>query len=324
MTDRVGEIRPSLAPGTSDTANSIRVDRVSAEVMMMLLADARLPTGAHTQSAGLEAALRGGMAPVDVPRYIRARLRTVTAVEAAAAVIARVRTVDASLGLTMNGIPTPGGDRIPAPRDDRTPAQSRDRTPAQSRDRTPAQSRDRTPAQSRDRTPAQSRDRTPALTSPDNPDLPAALAAVDAAWRARTISPALRETSVLLGRGYARLVRRLWPGSRGAEALSGIGKPGRAVVLGVAAALAGLSAAQLIRLIGYDDVQTVAAATLKLEPLDPVVTTGWVMSAAPEIERLVGELAAIDDIEQMPAFGAPLIEQWAQVHATTSQRLFRA
>ncbi len=147
---------------------------------------------------------------------------------------------------------------------------------------------------------------------------------MDAAWRARTISPALRETSVLLGRGYARLVRRLWPGSQGAEALSTIGKPGRAVVLGVAAALAELSAAQLIRLIGYDDVQTVAAATLKLEPLDPVVTTGWVMSAAPEIERLVGELAAIDDIEQMPAFGAPLIEQWAQIHATTSQRLFRA
>ncbi len=147
---------------------------------------------------------------------------------------------------------------------------------------------------------------------------------MDAAWRARTISPALRETSVLLGRGYARLVQKLWPESQAAQALSVIGKPGRAVVLGVAAALAGLSAAQLIRLIGYDDVQTVAAATLKLEPLDPVVTTGWVMSAAPDIERLVVELAEIDDIEQMPAFGAPLIEQWAQIHATTSQRLFRA
>ena len=164
---------------------------------MMLLADARLPTGAHTQSAGLEAALRAGMAPADVPRYIRARLRTVTAVEAGAAVISRAQTVDTS------------------------------------------------------------------------PDLAAALAAVDAAWRARTISPALRETSVLLGRGYARLVQKLWPESQAAQALSVIGKPGRAVVLGVAAALAGLSAAQLIRLIGYDDVQTVAAATLKLEPLDP-------------------------------------------------------
>ncbi len=61
----------------------------------MLLADARLPTGAHTQSAGLEPALRGGLEPSDVPSYIRARLRTVTAVEAGAAVVARARTVDA-------------------------------------------------------------------------------------------------------------------------------------------------------------------------------------------------------------------------------------
>ena len=67
---------------------------------------------------------------------------------------------------------------------------------------------------------------------------------------------------------------------RRARHWSAIGRPGRAVVLGVAAALAGLSAAQLVRLIGYDDAQTVAAATLKLEPLDPVVATGWVMAAA--------------------------------------------
>lgn len=227
---------------------------------MMLLADARLPTGAHTQSAGLEPALRAGMPAGSVPAYIQARLRTVTTVEAAAAVLARRRTVEAGA------------------------------------------------------------DSTAELAL----DLSAALTEIDAAWRARTVSPALRETSVLLGRGYARLVGRLWPGSVGAAALSAIGRPGRAVVLGVAAALAGLSGAQLIRLIGYDDAQTVAAATLKLEPLDPVVTTGWVMAAGPDIERMVGDLAQLSDSEQMPAFGAPLIEHWAQIHATTSQRLFRA
>lgn len=225
---------------------------MSSEVMLMLLADARLPTGAHTQSAGLEPALRGGMPPAQVPLYIRARLRTVTMVEAGAAVLARRVTVTKDL------------------------------------------------------------------------DLPAALSEVDSAWRARTVSPALRETSVLLGRGYLRLIRQLWPGTAEAAALQAIGRPGRAVVLGVAAALAGLSAAQLIRLIGYDDAQTVAAATLKLEPLDPVVATGWVMAAGPDIERMVDELAALTDVTQLPAFGAPLIEQWAEVHATTSQRLFRA
>ena len=223
---------------------------------MMLLADGRLPTGAHTQSAGLEPALRGGMPPGDVPRYIRARLRTVTAVEAGAAVLARART----------------------------------------------------------------------LAAADDPGrgLARGLTEVDAAWRARTVSPELRETSVLLGRGYARLVRRLWPASAAAQALSLMDRPGRGVVLGVAAAVAWLSAAQLVRLIGYDDAQTVAAATLKLEPLDPVVATGWVMAAAGEIELMVDDLAGIDTLEQIPSCGAPLIEQWAQKHATTSQRLFRA
>ena len=229
---------------------------MSADVMMMLLADARLPTGAHTQSAGLEAALRAGMPATAVPAYIRARLRTVTTVEAGAAVLARARTIDAAAD--------------------------------------------------------------PGL------DLCKALSEVDAAWRARTVSPALRETSVQLGRGYARLVRQLWPETAGTAALSAIDRPGRAVVLGVAAAVAGLSAAQLVRLIGYDDAQTVTAATLKLEPLDPVIATGWVMAAAPEIERMVGALAEVDDSDQLPAFGAPLIEQWAEIHATTSQRLFRA
>lgn len=59
-----------------------------AEIGALLLADARLPTGAHAHSAGLEPALIAGMHGVDVPRYIDARLRTVGLVEAAAAVLA--------------------------------------------------------------------------------------------------------------------------------------------------------------------------------------------------------------------------------------------
>ena len=239
---------------------------MSAEVMVMLLADARLPTGAHTQSAGLEAALRAGMPPADVPSYIRARLLTVTAVEAGAAVVARHRTLDAAART--------GGDQAAA-----------DLAVA---------------------------------------DLASALSEVDAAWVARTVSPALRETSVLLGRGYLRLISRLWPGSAGATAVAAIRRPGRAVAVGVAAALAGLTAEQLVRLVAYDDVQTVAAATLKIEPLDPVVATGWVVAAADEIERMVGDLAQLTALNEIPAFGAPQIEQWAEIHSVTSQRLFRA
>jgi urease accessory protein len=220
--------------------------------MLMLLADARLPTGAHTQSAGLEPAIRAGLPAESIPAYIRARLRTVTTVEAGAAVVARSRTL---IGTT---------------------------------------------------------------------DLAADLAEVDQAWRARTVSPAMRETAALLGRGYARLLSRMWPDAPAVAALATLRGTSRAVVLGVGAALAGLSASQLVRLIGYEEAQTVAAAALKLEPLDPMDATGWVIDVQPEIERMVDELSSITDVADIPAVGAPLIEQWAEIHATTTQRLFRA
>ncbi len=221
-----------------------------SELMLMLLSDARLPTGAHTQSAGLEPALNSGMPVGDVPRYITARLRTVVAVEAGAAVVAR------HVGLGH--------------------------------------------------------------------DIAARLTAVDRAWRARTIGPALRDTSVLLGRGYRRLVGRLWADHPAVAALRGVGHPCRAVVLGVAAACAGLSAGQLARLIGYDEAQTIAAAALKISPLDPVDATAWVIGAQNEIQVMADSVAGLTDPAGIPAFGAPLVEQWAEVHAVTTQRLFRA
>ena len=64
---------------------------MSAAYLSLLLADGRLPTGAHTQSAGLEPALNHGLRLDRVPDYLAARLTTVTEVEAAAAVVARRR-----------------------------------------------------------------------------------------------------------------------------------------------------------------------------------------------------------------------------------------
>ncbi|MGW1341257.1 urease accessory protein UreF [Kribbella sp. NPDC002412] len=65
----------------------------SPEVVALMLADGRLPTGGHTQSAGLEPAVRAGLGAdgkqlADVAAYARDRLRTVTRVEAAVAVLA--------------------------------------------------------------------------------------------------------------------------------------------------------------------------------------------------------------------------------------------
>ncbi len=243
----VNEFVSAAGPGPS--AGSQQAGGRS-ELFLMLLSDARLPTGAHTQSAGLEPAINAGMTQAQIPAYVSARLRTVTTVEAAAAVLAR--------------------------------------------------------------------------RACGTPDVGRGLARVNHAWRARTISPALRETSVLLGRGYQRLITRLWPAHPAVAALRTVTTPTRAVVLGVAAACTGLSAAQLARLIGYDDAQTIAAAALKVAPLDPVDATAWVIGAHQEIEAMVSAVADLTDPEDMPALGAPLIEKWAEIHSVTTQRLFRA
>lgn len=58
-----------------------------SELGALLLADARLPTGAHAHSAGLEPALEAGLHGERVPAYIESRLRTVALVEASAAVL---------------------------------------------------------------------------------------------------------------------------------------------------------------------------------------------------------------------------------------------
>ena len=223
---------------------------MSAPYLTMLLADGRLPTGAHTQSAGVEPAFAYGMRMDQVPDYLTVRLRTVTAVEAAAAAVARYRWGSES--------------------DQRT----------------------------------------------------AAMVEVDAAWRVRTLSDVLRKASDSLGRSYLRTAGAVWP----LDALRGHqdGVWCRPVVLGAAAAEAGLAADELARLVAFEDVQTVIAAALKLQPFDPSRAVTWAVQAEPEVERLVGATAGVTTTDQIPAYSAPLIEEWGQRHDHATRRLFRA
>lgn len=220
------------------------------DLLLMLLADARLPVAGHTQSASLEPAVARGLGPAEVPAYLRLRLDSVVAVEAGTAVVAR------------------------------------------------------------------------AMVEADG--AAADLAALDRAWAARTASPALREAARGQGQALLRLVRRLWPDGPGTKALHAMERPTRAVVLGAVAGDLGLPAPSLARLVGYDDVQTVCAAALKLVPLDPATVTGWVHDALPLVEAMAESVVGLSRPEQVPATGAPQIEVWAQAHAHTTRRLFRA
>ncbi|MER7559622.1 urease accessory UreF family protein [Nocardioides sp. NPDC126508] len=60
---------------------------MSEELLMVLLADARLPVAGHTQSGQLEAAVRSGLTAEQVPVFMRSRLASVVRVEAGTAVV---------------------------------------------------------------------------------------------------------------------------------------------------------------------------------------------------------------------------------------------
>jgi urease accessory protein len=223
---------------------------VSPELVLMTLADARLPTGGHTQSAGLEPAVRAGLAEKgrrlgEIAGYARDRLRTVVRVEAGTAVVARHLAVAGADPLSV----------VPH-------------------------------------------------------------------WAARTPSRALRGAARLQGRGYLRLVVRVWPGVR--AHLPADEEVPRSVVLGVVAAVTGLGSRQTAVLVAYDDAQTVLAASLKLLPVDPADATEWLVALGPDIERLAVDVEPLTRPEEIPADGAPLLDALAERHSHERMRLFHA
>ena len=76
--------------------------------------------------------------------------------------------------------------------------------------------------------------------------------------------------------------------------------------------------------MAYDDVQTLAAAALKLLPLDPMVTAGWLLLLEPEITRMTRKVMDLDRVEDLPASGAPLLDTYLAAHAGATRRLFHA
>lgn len=222
--------------------------KLSSTTLAMLLADSRLPVGAHVVSNGLEAALRGGMAPELAPEYMCARMATTVLVEAGTAIVTRALVAAGEI------------ERI---------------------------------------------------------------ARVRSEWEARTPSRALREIAIALGDGLARMGRTVWPESLLAGSLPARGLP-RPLVLGVLAAEQGLEAGDLARLVAYEDAQTVAAALLKLEPLDPATAVRWALEACEYFGAYAPSVAVLTEPEAIPAFSGPQIEEWAEAHTSLERRLFRA
>ncbi|MFJ6443242.1 urease accessory protein UreF [Streptomyces sp. NPDC091649] len=171
-----------------------------------LLADGRLPVGAHTYSAGLEPAVAAGLTRAGIPALLRARLHTTAVTEAAAAVLA-LRA---------------------------------------------------------------------ALSDPVD------YAPVQRALAARTPTAPLREASTALGRGVHRLSRRLAPDHPAVTALTRLPqRPLRPVALGALGAVLEVGEEALAHGVVYDELQTIAAAALKLLPGDPLDSVAWTVAPGP-------------------------------------------
>ncbi|MFD9679980.1 urease accessory protein UreF [Rhodococcus sp. NPDC059969] len=142
---------------------------------------------------------------------------------------------------------------------------------------------------------------------------------------ARTPSAPLREASIQLGRGLARLASRLWPHHPAVQILMALpGHPMRPLALGVFTAISGMDDLQAARSCLYDDAQTVASAALKLLPVDPAEPVEWLLRAASTIETVAAAAVAVDGVTDIPATTGPLVEQWSLEHHARSRRIFRA
>ncbi|MFD7154990.1 urease accessory protein UreF [Kribbella sp. NPDC059898] len=339
------------------------------ELVALMLADGRLPTGGHTQSAGLEPAVRAGLGAdgkrlADVADYARDRLRTVTRVEAATAVVTRhlvltpptrverLRPDPPSRGFGSGnaGIHDPdprlaeggaaGWEVVGQARADWAGSQvargvSRPTDAAgwevvgQARADWAGSQVARGVSRTTDAAGWEVVGRTRAAWAGSQVARgvsrttdAAGWEVVEGAWGARTSSQVVRGVSRRQGRLLLRVARRVWPAV--AEYLPDDAEVPRPIVLGVVAAVNGLSAEQLARVVAYEDAQTVISASLKLLPVDPAEAATWLAGLDDDIERLVKDVAPLTEPDAIPAGGAPLIDLFAHQHATERMRLFHA
>jgi urease accessory protein len=148
-----------------------------------------------------------------------------------------------------------------------------------------------------------------------------ALLALDGEAAARTPVPSVRAADRTLGLGLLRTAAALWPADallaayRAASALTP-----RPVALGAVCRAAGLGGLGAARLCLYEDAAGVAAAAVKLLPLDAARASRWIADLAPELEALAAEAAAGGG--PIPSTATPLLDRRALAHAARDGRLF--
>jgi urease accessory protein len=253
---------------------------------LLVLADGRLPAGGHAHSGGLEAAVEAGRVADlrSLNGFLRGRLATSGLVAAAFAAAACRRATD-----------FPGAANFP-----RTAAfpQTAD-----------------LPNVAASPSAATSPSATgPSATTCPKTDIPA----LDQGLDARTPSPALRAASRAQGRALMRAARAMWP-------VPNIGRePHHPIALGVTAAAAGLTPRDAATAAAYGSLTGPATAAVRLLGLDPYGTHALLAALATDCDQIAAEAAthALDDVDDLPAGGAPRLDLGAEYHSTWEVRLF--
>lgn len=143
---------------------------------------------------------------------------------------------------------------------------------------------------------------------------------LDAEADARMPSPAQREASRGQGRGLLRLSQALWPGSAGWQELGA--RPHHPVVLGRAAAAAGLDALDAASVAAYLAVSGPATAAQRLLGLDPLVVAAVTVRLGAQVDAVAAAAVAVVAEGELPDDSDPLLDLLAERHAVRPDRLF--
>jgi urease accessory protein len=150
------------------------------------------------------------------------------------------------------------------------------------------------------------------------------LASLGAEAEARSAAPPIRLAARRLGSQLLRTARDVWSDSRLLDHYPdhGVASP-RPVAFGVVCAVAGLGDEEAASAWLYDDAATVAAAAVRMLPLDAALTASWLKAQESLVCRLAGNAAESDyAIAELPAPCAPLIDLRSLTHANEEGRLF--
>jgi urease accessory protein len=152
----------------------------------------------------------------------------------------------------------------------------------------------------------------------------AMLADLDLEAAARCPSPALRTTATRLGAQLLRTAATVWPDDPSLAAYrerSSITP--RPVAFGVVAAAAALGDLDSAVAYLYEEGAAIAAAAIRLLPIDGPSALGLLLQAEPEIQRLaLAAVAAGTDPRVWPGGFAPALELASLEHAAREGKLF--